>query len=170
MSIEFQNYINAHYTRKTIDIIKKYICDTEYYEARYTEVLLFEAFDLRTDDFDPRQLFSTTDLDTYEKRKKCLFDFGDSQEIRRVGSTYVRLHYLFGVAMFEDILRTINSTIIIQRKYRAYSKSKKTTICFVVKELYSVITEKEIIKNIIDLTKKNKKNNTIDYWVTVMEN
>jgi hypothetical protein len=109
------------------------------------------------------------DLSNYEQRKKNLFEFGETQEIRRIGSRSVKLHYLFSVAIFEDLLRTIRSAIIIQRRYREYSKSKQLVICFVVKDLYSVITEKEIIKKIINFgIKNNNNNNTSDSWVTII--
>jgi hypothetical protein len=103
-----------------------------------------------TDDFDPRLYVDhENELDTYEKRQAYLLKIGDTQEMRRTGSRVMQLHYLYCVAIFEELLRTINSAMIIQFHFRKYSRSKYITICHVVRKLDLIINEREIIKRIV---------------------
>jgi hypothetical protein len=144
----FEEYIDAHYTRNTINLVKAYICDrpANAYARNFDDY-----FYMVTDDFDPRMYGDhENELDTYEKRYAYINRPVDyTQGIRRTGSRVVQLHYLYCVAMFEELLRNINSAMIIQFHFRKYFRAKRTAISHVVHLLDSVINEREIIKRII---------------------
>jgi hypothetical protein len=144
----FEEYINAHYTRNTINLVNTYICDNP---ANVYARTFDDYFYMVTDDFDPRVHGDhENELDTYEKRREYLTKPVDyTKGIRRTGSRVVRLHYLYCVAMFEELLRTINSTMIIQFHFRKYFRAKRTAISHVVRMLDSVISERDIIKKIV---------------------
>jgi len=62
----FEEYIEAHYTRNTINIVRTYICESP---ANAYARTFDDYFYMVTDDFDPRVYGDhENELDTYEKR------------------------------------------------------------------------------------------------------
>jgi hypothetical protein len=125
------------------------------YIQKIIDLVGYNGFELRVDDFSPLLRLDIDEFDTYETRLSKYENFDNDQSnncIRRTGSMSIKLPNLIVLTIFEYKLRSIINIIKIQRCFRAFLKSKKTTINFLVKQLDTRIDDRNIIKKILKST------------------
>ena len=134
--------IRSLYTEKVINELNKYV--------GYIHDFNF------CDDFDPIFRIDIDNLQTYESRALVYEQHVNNKYntgIRRTGSMCVQIPDVVILASFEYELRKMIKFKTIQKYMRHYIHSKRLTMYNLVKFLDSNITDRNVIKEIIKLTK-----------------
>ena len=134
--------IRSLYTEKVINELNKYV--------GYIHDFNF------CDDFDPIFRIDIDNLQTYESRALVYEQHVNNKYntgIRRTGSMCVQIPDVVILASFEYELRKMIKIKTIQKYMRDYIHSKRLTMYNLVKFLDSNITDRNVIKEIIKLTK-----------------